>query len=46
MKHNIEKNLEFLKINLLLIDKKEDKKGKFILSWKEEEKVKSVERIL
>ena len=34
------KNLETLKGQFLVIDKKEDKKGKFILSWKEEEKLK------
>ena len=34
------KNLEHLKNQFVIIDKKEDKKGKFILSWKEEEKLK------
>ena len=34
------KNLEYLKMQFTIIDKKEDKKGKFILSWKEEEKLK------
>lgn len=34
------KNLEFLKMQFVIIDKKEDKKGKFVLSWKEEEKLK------
>lgn len=34
------KNLEFLKSQFVIIDKKEDKKGKFILTWKEEEKLK------
>lgn len=34
------KNLEFLRNQFLIIDKKEDKKGKYILSWKEEEKLK------
>lgn len=34
------KNLEYLKMQFVIIDKKEDKKGKFILSWKEEEKLK------
>jgi hypothetical protein len=34
------KNLEFLKNQFVVIEKKEDKKGKFILSWKEEEKIK------
>ena len=36
------KNLEFLRNQFLIIDKKEDKKGKFVLSWKEEEKLKAV----
>lgn len=34
------KNIEYLKTQNLIIDKKEDKKGKFLLSWKEEEKLK------
>lgn len=34
------KNLEFLRNQFIIIDKKEDKKGKKILSWKEEEKIK------
>lgn len=34
------KNLEYLRNQFLIIDKKEDKKGEFILSWKEEEKLK------
>jgi hypothetical protein len=34
------KNLDFLKNQFIIIDKKEDKKGKFLLSWKEEEKLK------
>ena len=34
------KNLEFLRNQFIIIDKKEDKKGKKILSWKEEEKLK------
>lgn len=34
------KNLEFVKNQFIIIDKKEDKKGKFLLSWKEEEKLK------
>ena len=34
------KNLEYLKMQFVIIDKKEDKKGKFLLSWKEEEKIK------
>lgn len=38
LKHR--KNLEYLRMQFVIIDKKEDKKGKFILSWKEEEKIK------
>ncbi len=34
------KNLEYLKMQMVIIDKKEDKKGKLILSLKEEEKLK------
>lgn len=34
------KNLEFLRNQFVIIDKKEDKKGKYLLSWKEEEKIK------
>ena len=34
------KNTEYLKMQFIIIDKKEDKKGKFILSWREEEKLK------
>ena len=34
------KNLEFLRSQFIIIDKKEEKKGKKILSWKEEEKLK------
>lgn len=34
------KNLEYLKSQFIIIEKKEDKKGKLILSWKEEEKLK------
>ena len=36
------KNLEFLRNQFVIIDKKEDKKGKKILSWKEEEKLKAL----
>lgn len=35
------KNLEWLKTQINVIDKKQDKKGKQWLSWKEEEKVKT-----
>ena len=34
------KNLEYLKMQFIIIDKKEEKKGKYILSWKEEEKLR------
>lgn len=34
------KNFEYLRSQFVIIDKKEDKKGKFLLSWKEEEKLK------
>ena len=34
------KNLDFLRNQFVIIDKKEEKKGKFILSWREEEKLK------
>lgn len=34
------KNLENLRNQFVIIDKKEDKKGKKLLSWKEEEKLK------
>lgn len=33
-------NLNGLKMQLLTIDKKEDHRGKYLLSWKEEEKIK------
>lgn len=36
------KNLEWLKSSFIIIDKKEDKKGKYMLSWKEEEKLKTL----
>ncbi len=39
------KNMEFLKTQLTLIDKKEDHKGKKVLSWKEEEKIKLVKKV-
>ena len=34
------KNLENLKNQFIMREKKEDKKGKFMLSWREEEKIK------
>lgn len=34
------KNIDYLKKQFVIIDKKEDKKGKKLLSWKEEEKFK------
>ena len=36
------KNLEYLQGQFVIIDKKEDKKGKFLLSYREEEKIKAV----
>lgn len=35
------KNLQNLKMQIMVIDKKQDKKGKQMLSWKEEEKIKA-----
>lgn len=35
------KNLQKLKMQIVVIDKKQDKKGKQLLSWKEEEKIKA-----
>lgn len=37
------KNLEFLRNQFVIIDKKEDKKGKFILTFREEEKLKALQ---
>ena len=34
------KNLEYMRNQFIIIEKKEDKKGKYLLSWKEEEKLK------
>ena len=34
------KNVSFIRNQFIIIDKKEDKKGKQLLSWKEEEKLK------
>lgn len=34
------KNVEYLNSSFVIINKKEDKKGKYMLSWKEEEKYK------
>lgn len=35
------KNVQNLKMQIMVIDKKQDKKGKQMLSWKEEEKIKA-----
>lgn len=35
------KNIQNLKMQIMVIDKKPDKKGKQLLSWKEEEKIKA-----
>lgn len=37
------KNIMNLRDKFVIIDKKEDKKGKKLLSWKEEEKVKAIQ---
>lgn len=39
------KNLEYLKTQMAIIDKKEEHKGKQLLSWKEEEKIKLLKRV-
>ena len=36
------KNIQDLKMKMAVLEKKQDKKGKYILSWKEEEKVKLI----
>lgn len=36
------KNVQYFKSQLLILEKKEDKKGKYLLSWKEEERIKLV----
>lgn len=36
------RNIEDLKAQFIIIDKKEDKKGKYLLTWKEEEKIKAL----
>lgn len=33
-------NINYVKSQFVIIDKKEDKKGKYLLTWKEEEKLK------
>lgn len=38
--HEHRKNLDFLQYQFVIIEKKQDKKGKYLLSWKEEEKLK------
>lgn len=39
-RHN--RNVEYLKSTYAIIEKKEDKKGKYLLSWREEEKIKAL----
>ena len=36
------RNVEDLKAQFIIIDKKEDKKGKYLLTWKQEEKLKAL----
>ena len=36
------KNIQDLKAQFIIIDKKEDKKGKYLLTWKQEEKLKAL----
>lgn len=36
------KNRDSLKSAFIILEKKEDRKGKFLLSWKEEERIKAV----
>ena len=38
------KNIKTLQNYFTIIDKKEDKKGKYVLSWKEEEKIKCLKK--
>lgn len=37
------KNLEYIRNQFVIINKKEDKKGKYLLSWREEEKLKMLQ---
>lgn len=39
------KNLKYLQDQFYIIDKKEDHKGKKLLSWKEEEKIKVMQKV-
>lgn len=39
------RNVKYLKDQFLIIDKKEDHKGKKLLSWKEEEKLKVLQKV-
>ena len=36
------KNVQDLKAQFIIIDKKQDKKGKYLLTWKQEEKLKAL----
>lgn len=38
------KNIQDLKMQFAIIDKKEDRKGKYLLSYKEEEKMKALQK--
>ena len=39
------KNMKYLQEQLIIIDKKEDHKGKKILTWKQEEKIKVLKKV-
>ena len=39
------RNMKYLKDQFMIIDKKEDHKGKKLLSWKEEEKLKVLQKV-
>lgn len=42
MEYELKKNKENLKLRFVVIDKQQDKKGKFLLSYNEEEKIKAI----
>ena len=45
MEEQHKKNIKYLQDQFLIIDKKEDHKGKKLLSWKEEEKLKVMKKV-